>query len=322
LIAIPAGDGGRCPLRQELSLRMSGWMGNCLLSVGLLGLVACGPHVPGDAGSLQYTFTMASFEVPANGELYKCQDMPNPFGQDIAIVKTESTMSPGAHHMYAFQIPSSEVPVGGTTPLFDCPQGGLEFHPYIHLTQIAHDSIVYPAGVGRSLKASEAIRLNVHYLNTSAAPIQVGAEVTISYVNASAVNQLAAGIFVYGGSLQVPTGVSTQTFSYAVPTDMKFLQFAGHMHSRGTSFEAHATSKATGQVRSLYSSGTWDEPVQLDLAPPFEMTAGDALDYSCTYDNRTGATLMYGPSAAANEMCNFFGVFYPAADGNTVEGAL
>ncbi len=214
------------------------------------------------------------------------------------------------------------VPDGGTTPLFDCPEGGLEFHPYFHLTQIPHDSISYPEEVGRSLKASQAIRLNIHYLNVSAAPIEVAAQVTVSYVKAGAVKQLAAGIFVYGGSLQVPTGVSTQAFSYPVPADMKFLQFTGHMHSRGTSFEAHATSKTTGEVRPLYSSGTWDEPVQLDLAPPFEMKAGDSLGYSCTYDNRTGMMLSYGPSAATNEMCNFFGVFYPAANGDTLLGAL
>lgn len=321
--------------------------------LGVLASAACGSH-DGDEGDLplgtqQYTFTMAAFEVPPNGERYQCQDVPNPFGEDIAILKTESTMSAGAHHMYAFQIPSTEaafapgaglyaaeseevadsgvvqqpfVPDGETTPLFDCPEGGLEFHPYFHLTQIQHDSITYPDGVGRSLKASEAIRLSIHYLNTSAAPIQVGAQVTVSYVPASAVQQLAAGIFVSGGSLNVPTGVSTQTFSYSVPVDLKLLQFTGHMHSRGRSFEAHATSRATGEVRPLYSSSTWDEPAQLDLAPPFEMKQRDTVDYSCTYDNGTGGTLTYGPSAASNEMCNFFGVYYPAADGAGLVGAL
>jgi hypothetical protein len=33
---------------------------------------------------------------------------------------------------------------GTRTPLFDCPAGGLEFHPYVHLTQRAEDSIAYP----------------------------------------------------------------------------------------------------------------------------------------------------------------------------------
>jgi hypothetical protein len=32
--------------------------------------------------------------------------------------------------------------------------------------------------------------------------------------------------------------------------------------------------------------------------------------------------LSYGNSAATNEMCNFFGVFYPAANGDNVVGYL
>jgi Copper type II ascorbate-dependent monooxygenase, C-terminal domain len=293
-------------------------------SLALLVLSACGAH-ESPSGTQQTTFTMASFEVPPNAELYECQDVPNPFGEDIAIVETESTMSPGAHHMYAFQIPSTDATFasdGGPSQVSDCPQEGSEFHPYFHLTQLPHDSITYPDGVGRSLKASEAIRLNVHYLNTSAAPVQVGAEVTVRYVEASAVQQLAAGIFVIGASVQVPAGASTQSFSYPLPVGMKLLQFTGHMHSRGTSFVAHATSTATGEVRPLYSSGTWDQPVQLDFAPPFDMKASDTVGFSCTYENRTGMTLSYGNSAATNEMCNFFGVFYPAANGDNVVGYL
>jgi hypothetical protein len=300
------------------------------------------------AGPQQYTFVMDSFDVPADTELYECQDVPNPFGKDIAIVHTESTMSLGAHHMFAFQIPAGQaafapdggippvqmpddaspaavstyVPDGGKTPLFDCPAGGLEFHPYFHLTQKAHDVTTYPAGVGRSLKATEAIRLNVHYLNASAASVRVNAEITVTYEKAHAVKQLAAGIFVYANSLQVPTGASTQSFSYPVTADLKFLQVTGHMHRRGLHYEAHATSATTGAVRPLYSSDTWDEPVALELAQPFPVSKGDTIDYSCTYENDTGATLTYGESAATNEMCNFFGVFYPAVDGTGLLGAL
>jgi hypothetical protein len=33
-------------------------------------------------------------------------------------------------------------------------------------------------------------------------------------------------------------------------------------------------------------------------------------------------TLGYGESAAKNEMCNLFGVFYPAPDGQGILGSL
>jgi hypothetical protein len=290
---------------------------------------------------------MDSFDVAPGVEYYKCQDLPNPFGEDIAIVETESTVSLGAHHMYAFQIPATEaaftpdaglyaaeqyapdagppmatpfVADGMKTPLFDCPAGGLEFHPYFHLTQRMHDLITYPDGVGRSFKASEAVRFMVHYLNTTDASLHVGAQVTLSYLKSGAVAQLASGIFVYAPNIQVPPGTSTQTFSYQLPSDMNLLQVTGHMHKRGKHYEAHVTSPS-GETRSLYESDTWDEAATLNLTPPFTIEQGDTLDYSCTFDNDAEMTLVYGESAAKNEMCNFFGVFYPAADGDGVYGA-
>lgn len=175
--------------------------------------------------------------------------------------------------------------------------------------------MTYPEGVGRSLAQAEVIRLNVHYLNVSSSPVQVSAEVTLTYVDPSAVNQLASWIFVYSQSLQVPVGTSTQTFAYPVTADMNLIQANGHMHRRGTHFEAHAIAADAGEMRPLYSSDTWDEPPSLHLAPPFEIKKGESLGYSCTYSNDTGATLTYGESAATNEMCNFFGLFYPSADG-------
>jgi hypothetical protein len=315
------------------------------------GALDSGPSVDSGlpANAKQYTFSIESFDVPAGAERYECQDVPNPFGKDIAIVKTESNMSPGAHHVFAFQIPAAEAaftpdaglyaaevpsladdggitqtfaPDGGKTPLFDCPAGGLEFHSFFVFAQKAQDAVIYPKGIGRSLMASEAIRLNLHYLNATAAPIHVSAEITVTYVDAKAVKELAAGIFVFAKSLQVPTGVSTQTFAYQAPVDMQYLQFMGHMHSRGTYFEARAIAGATGQVRPMYTSNTWDEPPSVNYAPAFALKTGDIISYSCTFANRTGGVLTFGESASTNEMCNFFGVFYPAVNGGGLLGQL
>lgn len=38
--------------------------------------------------------------------------------------------------------------------------------------------------------------------------------------------------------------------------------------------------------------------------------------------NETTKTLVYGESAETNEMCNVFGVFYPAVDGQGLIGTL
>ena len=46
---------------------------------------------------------MGSFEVPANKEVFMCQDFDNPFGGvDVAIGQSESDMTTGSHHLHVF----------------------------------------------------------------------------------------------------------------------------------------------------------------------------------------------------------------------------
>src|SRR5262249_33189492 len=153
--------------------------------------------------------------------------------------------------------------------------------------------------------------LNMHYLNTTDRAETSTAEVTVRYTDASAVDQLAAEIFVYGGSLRVPGGGSTQMFLYTLPVDVKLLQVARHMHQRGTHYEAWAgaagASATQNSGRMIYSAGDWDSATSKSFMPGFEMKAGELLNYACTFENDTDNVLTAGESALTNEMCNFFG---------------
>jgi hypothetical protein len=91
-----------------------------------------------------------------------------------------------------------------------------------------------------------------------------------------------------------------------LPWDAKILQTSGHMHRHGTSFVA------TSGTRTLFSSTMWsDVPAQL-FDPPVELSAGDEVTFTCTYDNPDATPLVYGESAQSDEMCIFSAQFYPA----------
>ena len=93
------------------------------------------------------------------------------------------------------------------------------------------------------------------------------------------------------------------------------------MHSRGKHFEATAVSKS-GASRPIWSSDTWDEPPTTDFDPGFAMSKGDQMKFKCTYQNDTGMTLSVGESASTNELCLFFGVYYPAPRGEGLSPVL
>jgi hypothetical protein len=259
----------------------------------------------GQLAPLAVTMTTAPRQVAPGGEIYACQDFKNPFGRDVAITESESSMTPGSHHMFAFELGEVDLSLFGA--LTDCPQGGIEFHEYVHTSQIPNDRVVYPEGVGRLFVAAAGFRIMIHLLNTSAEPIDANVMFGLNYVEPDAVPNKAASMFLNNLGLRVPVGKSTQSGKFVVPNDVMMLRASSHMHRHGSHFIA-TTSSGT----MLYESSTWDEPTPRVFEPPMLVHAGDEITWACDFDNDSGATLGFGESAARNEMCIYSASFYDA----------
>ncbi len=284
---------------------------------------AGGPTLAPIPGSQRISFELEPFDIPAGGEYYKCQDYPNPFGEDIAILQSLSVMTYGSHHMFVFRL-SNDGFFGGTPnlgpgntkgPLFDCPSGGAEFHPFVHAAQTPVQEFVYPKGMGQAFKSDETVRLMVHYLNTSTGVLHAKLNVTMDYVGANQVQTLAASIFLNSLGVTVPPGTSTQGFSFQLPQAVNLLGASGHMHRRGTHFEATAVA-GDGSKTELYQTNTWDEPTAAAFSPAMPIESNTTIHWACTYTNTGAQTFVFGQSANSNEMCIFTGTYYPSADGN------
>jgi hypothetical protein len=260
---------------------------------------------PPDA-SYSDTVTIQTVDIPvaANTELVKCQNFKNPFGRDVALLETESVMV-SSHHMFVFHDPSFDA---DTNSVADC--SGIEFHDLLHMAQTPMQSITYPPGVGRMLKGTDGLRLLVHLLNTGTTAVTAHVTVTLHAVATTDVQTLAVSVFFNNAILVVPTGVSTQSRTFTIPSNIKLMTAVSHMHSRATAFLATTN---TGQV--LYKGTNWNEPVPATYNPPMDITAGSVVTWSCTYNNMTGTTLTFGESANTNEMCIMAGVAYPDTPG-------
>jgi hypothetical protein len=259
-----------------------------------------------------YEVSMDPIEVPPGGELYKCQDFVNPLGKDVAIISSKSVMSPGSHHFAAFRMENL-----ATAEIMDCPAGGLEAHEFIHASQTPEQVATYPAGVGRFLPGTDGLRLQVHYLNTSTAPLQVKATFSMRYVDADRIEYKAGGVFLNNLGLSVPPGRSTVTKSAEITSDIKLLLAVSHMHRHAIGF-----TSSTSDGRTLFESTEWDGPRPASFDPPLEISAGTSFTWSCTYQNETGMTLRFGESASNNEMCIFNGIYYPSPDGSSIRQNL
>ena len=249
---------------------------------------------------------MDSFTIPPGGEVYKCQNFANPFGEVAEVRKFESHMTPGSHHLLLFY---NEGASDG--PLEDC--SGLEFAATPYSTQLPDDEVAFPAGVAARIDPSTGIRLQSHYLNTSSDPLTAHVEVTFHLAASGTVTAHAGVLFIIEPNFAIPPN-QTQTVTHEcnVPFDMNLIKATSHMHKHGTHFEATIAGE------TVFETTEWAEPEPAYFDPPRPVSGGDPLHFGCTFVNNSSQTLTFGESAESNEMCIFGAAFYPLPEGSGV----
>ncbi len=253
---------------------------------------------PSNVQSTQITFN--TVPVQPGGEVFKCQNFANPFGNaDVEVIRSESFMTGGSHHMFVFYHDGNFD--GGTE---DC--SGLEFASTIHGASRPQQLIEYPPDVGRRMSGNQGLRILVHFLNTTPAPINVDITVSFDYVPAGTITGVAGSVFANQPSINIaPRSPGNAGGTCTIPFDAYLLGGVSHMHQYGTHFVATAT---TGD--HLYETTEWNEPLPRPYDPPLFMPAGTRIDYACQYNNFSNNRLTFGDSAMINEMCIFSGTYY------------
>jgi len=274
-------------------------------SGGSSGSSGGGVTVSMDGGSETVTLTM-TFDVPAGSEVFKCQNVANPFGgKDTDVDQFEAQMSEGSHHMFLF------FASGATNgAVEDCPAGGLTFGPYPFMSQTPTATLAYPPGIGSRIPGTMGFMINAHFLNVTASPFQATISITMHVAPPGSVKQYAGVVFFNNIGISIPpTNTPVQaSATCTLPQNMYVLQANAHMHERATDFVATAGSQL------IYTTQSWSTPTLEKFSPPMQLQAGTPITWTCTYQNDTGATLTFGESAERNVMCIYMMQFYPLAD--------
>ncbi|HXU69952.1 MAG TPA: hypothetical protein VN947_11520 [Polyangia bacterium] len=263
-------------------------------------------HAITDDGQGHYTITLDRFTVAPGAERYACQDFANPFGgSDAAIHAFASHMTPGSHHLLVFYRPGA-----ADDALADC--SGTEFAPGPYGSQRPDDALSFPDGVAAVVAPSDGFRVQAHYLNATAAPLDVTVTITLTRIDSAAVTDRAAVLFFSNGSIDVPPGATGAVASKTctLPFAVNLVQASGHMHQHGRDFTATAAGT------TIFTSSVYSDVTPALFSPPLPLPAGTAITFACTYDNAGGTTpLVFGDSAVTDEMCIFSAQFYPAPFG-------
>ena len=258
-----------------------------------------------DAGDA-VTIVMDEFTVAPGAEVYKCQNFANPFGGDGNVGTFESHMTAGSHHLLLF------YKAGATDDaLEDC--SGLEFAATPYSTQQPDDSLTLPDGVAALIPSSYGVRLQAHYLNTSAAPVQAQVKVTFHTRKPEDVTAYSGVLFVIEPKINIPAhSTGDVKHDCSLPMDMNLIKASSHMHKHGT----HFTSTIAGET--IVDTDQWSDPKPVLYDPVKPVKSGDALSFTCSYNNDGDVPLTFGESAQTNEMCIFVSAFYPVTSPSQV----
>jgi len=272
---------------------------------------------PDAAGTQVYTFKMDTFVVNPGDEVYKCQQIGNPFGKDVDFIYYEGQMSAGSHHLFLFNMDPSTMRTQAA-PFGDCPGKGIEFHPFPYGSMQPNFNVGYPEqGMGYHFVTSHGLMLNSHYLNSGSTPITAQVQVKVTVAAPGTVSKYVGTLFLNNTLFSVPANVPmtspiAETAS-TVPlnTDYQILTSICHMHKTSLGF----TVSANGQV--FYSESNWDEPKLFVHTPYLAMKGGTKITWTCNYYNPTSQTLSFGDSAVTNVMCIYMGQYFPADPNNS-----
>ncbi len=268
-----------------------------------LGDMAPPDGLSGDAGSVMFEST--AFVLMPGEEVFKCQDFANPFGGvDTDVQAFESHMTPGSHHMLLFYKDKAS-----DAPLDDCP--ALQFQALPYGAQSPDNSITYPDGIAAQLKGTQGFHMQMHYLNSTMAPVTVQVRMILHKAQPGTVTQHAGVFFLNNvtGIHVAPNTTETVTASYTFKKAVKFLYATGHLHK----FDNNLVATANGQT--IYSTDSWDAAPFQKYSPAIDIPAGTTVTWSCEVHNTTSTLLTFGESALTNNMCIFDGQYYPVPDG-------
>ena len=245
----------------------------------------------------------------------------------IEVIGFTSTQSLGGHHVILVAN-NSDQPDAGPPRVYGQPYvcgQGESVNPLagsmVYITQIQHDSQIYPPNVGMQLPANASMMMQTHFIDATPQDLAVGSSVTVWAGAPGSVSIPGAPLLYYNNSLVVPQGSSSATASCAFEPgpsgphgesgdNIKMFMLAGHMHSHGTDFTLDFTDLDGGSYQ-IYQTSIWDSPTEKFFAPPLLVQAGAAFTWTCNYFNADGGTIQ-----SPDEMCAVLGNYYPAYGGS------
>jgi Copper type II ascorbate-dependent monooxygenase, C-terminal domain len=255
------------------------------------------------------------FTVMPGQELFKCYHAQIPLDTELDVAEFESVMSTGSHHFILYRAD------GDTAPLDTVTDGGCSGNfstSWVYSSGQPHYGFKNPPGVAMVLNAKQRVGFDMHYLNTTSAPIN--AVVTLNMLFATGTFVKAAPLISFNTGIAIPpNGTQTVTGECTPGAGANFYMASTHTHKRGVLSTIHRLLADGTLGEELVHTTDWEKPdfKQWQASPFLTFKAGEKFRYSCSYQNDRNNVVTVGNSAELNEMCMAVTYFFPASAAGT-----
>jgi hypothetical protein len=265
----------------------------------------------GGGSGMTYDISIGPVMLAPGEERIVCVDKKLPTTAAIDMVKITSELTLGGHHLVFYKSGATvEAPTPYTCQTFrDIMSGTVP----LYIAQKSSTVLNFPKGVAYPMPAGQMVRVELHFLNSTAAPLPVTGTVHVTDAVAGTITDRANLMFYGNLRIAIPpqsmatVGPTFRKFAAAAP---KIFGLTGHQHQRGTSISIELASAATGAGTHVYTNTDWAEPPLTIFDPPMVPTAGQGFRYTCNYNNPTNGTITFG-EGVNQEMCFLWAYYYP-----------
>lgn len=231
-------------------------------------------------------------------------DAGNSSARQVRAIRT--SLPVGSHHMIVYR--SEEALDATPRECFPFADGG----EAIFIAETVSAELIYPEDAGLEFRAHQHIRLEIHEVNYTGAPIDITASVEFEFYPLGTAPRDPVQ-FLFTGDMSIylpPRQTTTATSFHRVPSGARIFALTSHTHSLGTYASIHdATSAADTSGVLLHESTNWAEPPLDTFAPPRVLAAGRGLRLSCTWQNTSDAAVSFG-LGFEDEMCFLWAYWY------------
>lgn len=271
-------------------------------------LTACGTSDPVLDEKL-ITIQTPSFTLQPGEEKFYCLYTTLPVDQDSGVHRVASHMTPGSHHMIVFKT-KTQLEADGTFK--ECSNFGAgdnmsNIPVWLYASQTPDNEVVMPENVGIALTAHQPVIINMHYVNTTDAPMTAQVNIEMERYAPTFHFTEAHAFITFNTKINVPAGgTGSAGGTCQIDPIWNFVMMSTHSHQYTTAAKVYDGSSMVLETLD------WAHATVARFEQPYYNFASGNVTYQCDYHNTTNMPLTTGESAISNEMCMAVGLFFPA----------